>query len=269
MANNSSLSKRAALRQQQEMQERTKRTRRILAVGAGLAALTVVAVLAIVIMQALARQTPVAAQQLTPPNATAKHGILAEGKQPSADKPHLVMYQDYQCGWCAVYEEHFGAAITQLVNEDRITAEYRTAFFLDGQSEIGPSRRAALAAAAADEVGFYSQYHQVLYANFGNQADAYPDSELRDSFARSAGMSGDVLSRFQELYDSRAFLDFTQAAGDQFSSSGLTGTPAYLVSGQQLNLVDSSRQPVIDPSADALFEMINQAWEAGGRSNED
>lgn len=269
MANNSQMSRRAALRQQQELEERAKRTRRILSVGAGLVAVTVVAVLAIVILQALARQAPVAEDQLTPPNATAKHGILAQGKEPSADKPHLVIYQDYQCGWCALYEQYFGSAVNQLVREDRITAEYRTAFFLDGETELGPSRRAALAAAAADEVGYHEAYHAAIYANHTEGVTAYPNNELRDSFAKSAGMSGDVLTRFQELYDSRAFLEFTQAAGDQFSSSGLTGTPAYLVAGEQLNLVNSSQQPVIDTSADSLFEVIDETWEAGGRANQD
>lgn len=270
MANNSSLSKRAALRQQQEMEERNKRTRRILTAGAALIAVVVVTVLAIVIVQALGKSSSIAAgEQLTPPNATEKFGILANGAEPTADKPHLVIYQDYQCPWCALYEEDFGPAITELVDEGKITVEYRTAYFLDGGVEFGPSRRAALAAAAADEVGYHAQYNATIYANHAESATAYPDSELRDTFAQMAGMTGDDLRRFQELYDSRAFTDFTQAAGEQFSASGLTGTPAYMVSGQQLQLIDSTTQPVIDTSASALFEVISNAWETGGRSNDD
>ena len=121
MANNSSLSKRAALRQQQEMEERNKRTRRILAVGAGLVAVTVVAVLAIVIMQALAKRAPVTAEQLTPPNATEASGILLSGKAPQGGTPHLVVWEDFQCPACASREASYGPVIEQLVADGTIS----------------------------------------------------------------------------------------------------------------------------------------------------
>ena len=88
MSNNSSLSKRAALRQQQELEERNKKTKRIVGAGVGLLALTAVVVLVIVIIQAISAPAnkPVATDQLTPPNATEKHGILLFGKEPARDE---------------------------------------------------------------------------------------------------------------------------------------------------------------------------------------
>ena len=67
MSNNSSLSKRAALRQQQELEERNKKTKRIVGAGVGLLALTAVVVLVIVIIQAISAPAnkPVATDQLT------------------------------------------------------------------------------------------------------------------------------------------------------------------------------------------------------------
>lgn len=272
MANNSSLSKRAALRLQQEQAERTKRNKRIAFAGVGLVAVVVIVVLGIVLFQALAatgRVRETTENQLTPPNATQKSGILLDGIQPTADKPHLVIYQDYQCPWCALYEQSFGGPLEELVESGKITAEFRTAFFLDGQVEYGPSRRAALAAAAADEVGHYAAYHRVIYKNHAESSTAYSDRELRETFAKEAGIEGDDLTRFQELYDTKAFNDFTAAAGQQFTDSGLTGTPAYLVSGQQLNLIGQDQQPVIPTTSDALLQLITQAWESNGKKNND
>ncbi|MBK7820857.1 MAG: thioredoxin domain-containing protein [Tessaracoccus sp.] len=271
MSNNSSLSKRAALRQQQELEERTKKTKRIVGAGLGLLALVAVVVLGIVIWQALAAPTnkPVATEQLTPPNATANHGILLEGKQPSTDKPHLIVYQDFQCPWCAMYEAAYGEAIEELVKADRITAEYRTVHFLDGQAEDGPSRRAAVAAAAADEVGFYSQYQAVIFANHKEAAAAYPARQLREDFANQAGITGDALTKFQDLFDTRAFNDFTAGAQEQWSKDGLRGTPVYLVSGEQLpGLVDNAGQPVVDNSPDGFYQILAQSWEKGGKQIE-
>ncbi|MFT3889488.1 MAG: thioredoxin domain-containing protein [Arachnia sp.] len=270
MSNNSSLSKRAALRQQQELEERNKKTKRIVGAGLGLLVVTAVVVLAIVIVQAITAPTskPVATDQLTPAHATANAGILLDGKEPSADKPHLIVYQDYQCPWCAMYETAFGTSVEQLVKDGRITAEFRTVHFLDGDVQDGPSRRAAVAAAAADEVGFFWQYQQTIFANHKESATAYPARQLRDDFAKEAGITGDALTKFQDLFDTRSYNDFTAKAQAKFDEEGLTGTPAYLVSGQQIHLIDGQGQPVIATTPDALYQMIAAAWEAGGKEIE-
>lgn len=264
MANNSSLSKRAALRQQQEMEERNKRTRRILAVGAGLLAVVVVTVLAIVIMQAL-RSTTVAGEQLTPPNSTDKHGILLAGKAPQEGTPHLVVWEDFQCPACAAREEAYGPVIEQLVADGEITAEIRTAYFLDAGLMNDSSERAALAAAAADEVGAYDEYHATVYANQpAVEGDGFTDEQLRTEFAALAGIEGEDLTRFQELYDTRAFQDFVTAAGEQFNEDGVRATPTFLVAGQELSFFDSDSQTIlIDPTAESMMAAIDEAFEAG------
>ncbi len=271
MSNNSSLSKRAALRQQQELEEKAKKTKRIVGAGVGLLALVAVVVLGIVIWQAVAAPAnkPVATDQLTPPNATERHGILLFGKEPTADKPHLIVYQDYQCVWCAAYENSFGTPVEELVQADKITAEYRTVHFLDGQAEDGPSRRAAVAAAAADEVGFFAPYQRVIYANHKEASTAYPARQLRDDFAKEAGITGDALTKFQDLFDTRAFNTFTAGAQEEWAKDGLNGTPVYEVSGEKLpGLVDNAFQPLIPATADAFYQEVVKAWEAGGKQIE-
>ena len=271
MSNNSSLSRRAALRQQQELEERNKKTKRIVGAGVGLLALTAVVVLVIVIIQAISAPTnkPVATDQLTPPNATEKHGILLFGKEPTAEKPHLIVYQDYQCIWCARYEAAFGKPVEELVEAGKITAEYRTVDFLDNGVEDGPSRRAAVAAAAADEVGKFAEYQQTIFANHKESSTAYPARQLRDDFAKDAGITGDALTKFQELFDTRSYNDFVAGAYAQWQQDGHTGTPVYITSGERLpGLIDNAGEPTIPATADAFYQVVLQSWEAGGKEIE-
>ncbi|MHA6511337.1 DsbA family protein [Tessaracoccus sp. Z1128] len=270
MANNSSLSKRAALRQQQELEERNKRTRRILTVGAVLVAVTVVAVLAIVIVQALGRTTTVAEEQLTPPNATDSLGILLAAKAPQEGTPHLVVWEDFQCPACAAREESYGPVIEQLVADGEITAEIRTAFFLDAGLRNDSSKRAALAAAAADEVGAFDAFHRVVYANHpATEGTGFTEQQLRVDFPALAGIEGEDLTRYQQLYDTRAYNDFTDEANQKFNDDRIGATPTFLVSGQVLEFYDSeSKSVLIQPTADSMMEAIGAAYEAGGQQTD-
>jgi len=274
MANNSTLSKRAALRQQQEQDERSKRNKRIVFAGVGLAVLVLVVVLAIVIVQAVTAGRGVTADQQTPPNATAKYGILLDGTEPTADKPHLVIWEDFQCPACQVREETYGPVVGQLLDEGKITVEIRTAYFLDGTKldgsrvEDGDSKRAAIAAAAADTVGKYREYHDTVYRNQPTEGVGYTSELLRETFAEEAGITGDDLTKFQKLYDERAFDTFVRNADQQFQDDGIRATPTYLVSGQQLQFADDSNTVLIQPTAEDFLRAVTEAWEAGGKKIE-
>lgn len=241
MANNSNLSKRAALRKQQELEARRKRNARMLGVGMGVLALVVVTLIAVVIMNAVGSKAP-AAEQLTPPNATEGHGIAIKSKntQPAGDAPNVVVYEDYQCPACKAYEARYGSAFLQLVDEGKITFEVRTAYFLNDVNKATnkkSSERAALAAAAADAVGKYREYHQAVYENQpSHEGDGYTDQQLRVDFAAKAGIEGDDLATFQKLYDTKAYADFAKKSYESMSEAGITGTPAYVVNGKKVNL---------------------------------
>ncbi|GAA4906017.1 thioredoxin domain-containing protein [Tessaracoccus lubricantis] len=256
MANNSNLSKRAALRQAQEMEERNKRNKRVMMVGLGLAALVVVVVLAIVIVQAVGNRTSVAENQLTPTGATESNGILMSDKAPTEDKPHLIIWEDFQCPSCANAHATLGPIVEQLVADDSITTEIRTATFLDRGREDGPSFRTAVAAAAAKEVGKYDDFHRVI---FGFQDTGYTDQVLRNDVPEAAGITGDALTRYTELYNSRSFKDWVDTSAQRFADDGVDATPAYVVSGQRLDL------GTVEPTADGLLSAINAAWEEGGK----
>lgn len=258
MANNSGLSKRAALRQQQELEERAAKNRKIMMIGAAVLGVIVLAVVAIAITQSIGRTGAATAEQLTPPNATEEQGITVASQdvEPTGDVPHLIIWQDYQCPACAYREQDYGPSVNELLDSGQITVEYRTATFMDNNAPGDASKRAAMAAAAADEVGMYRDYHTMVFAN---QGGGYPNQLLRDTIPQQIGMTGDDLSRFQELYDGRAFSDFADASNQAFNDSPWTGTPTYEVDGQRLEFSDPQTQEVlIMPSAQDLLRAINE-----------
>ncbi|HMR50780.1 MAG TPA: thioredoxin domain-containing protein [Arachnia sp.] len=261
MANNSSLSRRAALKQQQEQEERAARTRRILGFGLGAVALAVVVILVVVIVQTMGKRQEVAAEQQTPPNATEGYGILAQAKPPVDGTPHVVIYQDFQCSGCAAYEQVFGPIVTNLVENGEITAEFRSAHFMDRNIGNDSSERAALAAAAADAVGHYDAYHNAIFAAYNGGA-GYTEEQLRVEFPATAGITGDNLTRFQELYDGRVFQDFVNGVESSMAADGVTGTPTYIVDGTHLAFFDEDTEAaLIDPTEESFMKAVNEAYQ--------
>ena len=244
MANNSNLSRRAALRKQQELEARRKRNTRMIGIGLGVLALVIAGIFGYVIWNTMSDKAPdkaPAAEQLTPPNATEGHGIAIKSKstQPAGDVPNVVLYEDSQCPICKDYETQFGNAMLQLIDEGKITLEVRTAYFLDYKIQQTPnkksSQRAAMAA-AADAVGKYREYHKVVYENQPPEGVGYTDQQLRVDFAAKAGITGDDLATFQNLYDTKAYANFAKDSNDAMRLAGVEGTPTYVVNGKRINL---------------------------------
>lgn len=258
MANNSKLSKRAALRQQQELEAKQAKQRKLIMGGLGALGVIALVVIAIVIVQVVGRETQVATEQLTPPHATPDNGItlVSEGSEAAEDAPHMIIYQDYQCPACMYRESQYGPVVEELVDNGDITVEYRTAYFLDANTPGDASKRASMAAAAADEVGFYREYHRAV---FQNQGGGFPNSLLRDDIPAQIGMEGEALEKFKEYYNTRAFSDFADASNAAFNSSPWTGTPTYEVNGVALQFATESQEVLIQPTAEDLLRAINEA----------
>lgn len=258
MANQNNLSRRAAMRQQQQLEEKQKRTNRIIGILAGIVAVAIVAIIAIVAIPPLLRgNTEVAEEQLTPPNATAEYGIKLNGAEPTEGTPHVIVYGDFRCPACKSNTEAYGGPLQQLADNGDITVEYRTTYFLDDNSMSDASARAAMAAAAADEVGHYKAYYDVLYANQGN----FTETQLREDFPELAGIEGDDLTRFKDLYRTRAFRDFATAANQVFFDNQVNSTPTYVVNDQRLLFGDQVTQEIfIQPTAESLMAAIDAAY---------
>lgn len=260
MANNSGPSRREAMRLKAEAEEaRGRRNGRILWISLAVVAVAVVVILALVVSQALGKEAPSADQQ-APPNATEGFGIQFESEdvEPAEGVPNLVIWEEFRCPACAEREQTFGPAIKQLVDEGRITAEVRTAHFFDANDGSDNSERAAMAAAAADAVGKYREYHVATYDILLSTGSGYTDQQLRVDIPAQAGIEGDDLVKFQELYDGRAFQDFVNNADDEFSTEGIQGTPTFKVGDNTLEFFDEQQELIIEPTAEDMLRAINE-----------
>ena len=255
-----STSKRAALRAQQEVEEAAKKRRRIVSVVIGvivIAAITVGVVLGV--NHKSNSSSP--AQQITPPSAT-KDGVytLNPGKAKKG-APTVTVFQDYQCPACKGVEDALGKQFNELSAKGDIKLQYRTMTFLDHKLANDASSRAAMAAAAADVVGRYGPYHDVIYAHqAAKEGVGYTDDQLRKSFAAQAGITGDKLTKFQHIYDTRQTEQFVQNASDQglqaMQKLGAEATPAYAVNGKPW---DGWGQLSSSTTSDELLKVIVSA----------
>lgn len=263
MANNSGASRREALRVKAGAEAaRRRRNERILWVSLAVVAVAVVVILAQMVSQAIFRNAPTA-EQTRPPNATATHGIRIESRnaQPADDAPHLKIYEDPQCPGCASTEATFGPAVLQLIDEGKITAEVITAHFLDATLGNDASARAANATATADAVGRYREFRAAMFANQPTEeagSPGYTEQQLRVDLPTLAGITGDELTRFQGLYDGRAFAEFVMESQAQFTRDKIQSTPTYKVNERVLEFFDASGQPIVEPTAEDLMRAINE-----------
>ncbi len=252
-------SRREAMRLKAEAEEaRGRRTTRVLWISLSVVALAVVVILALVVSQSLGQQSAGSEQQ-SPPNATENYGIQFESKdvQPAEDVPNLVIWEEFRCPACAEREAAFGPSIQQLVDEGRITAEVRLAYFFDDKDGTDNSERAAMAAASADAVGKFREYQDVVYQSLLATGSGYSDQQLRVDFPAQVGIEGDDLVKFQELYDGRAFQDFAKNADDEFPKAGIQGTPTFTVGDTTLEFFEG-QELIIQPTPEDLYRAISE-----------
>ena len=183
-------SKRAALRAQQEAQESAKKRRRIIGVTAGVVIIAMVVVAVVFGLNHKSDDVPTTGQ-ITPPSATKDGVYTLNPDKVKAGAPTVTVFQDYQCPACKGAEDALGKPLNELSAEGKIKLEYHTLTFLDSNLHNDSSTRAAMAAAAADVVGKFEAYHDVVYRHQSKDEGAgYTDEQLRKEFAAEAGITG-------------------------------------------------------------------------------
>jgi 2-hydroxychromene-2-carboxylate isomerase len=120
-------------------------------------------------------------------------------------------------------------------------------------------------------VGKLEAYHNMIYKNQpAREGDGYTDDQLRNVFAKDAGITGSDLTNFQKYYDTKATSAFVKnaaakgltagaklAADDPsaFPPSGYFGTPTFTVNGK----VYTGWQSINDPTAANMLASIKAA----------
>lgn len=233
--------RRAELRRQQEAAARAAQRKKIvIGVVAGLCALVLV-----VGVVALVRNFQQAEAANRPPNANSDgSGIIVNPGKAKEGAPVVALFQDYQCPACKQFEDAYGASLTELADNGDIQLEYHTMTFLDTNLRNDASKRAGIAAACADTVGHYGDYHDTVYKNQpSSEGEGYTDEQLTGEFAQQAGITGQALTDFQACFQTRKMESWVNKTDQAAGKAGVTGTPALQVNGKTVEI-----QSLGDPS---------------------
>lgn len=230
--------RREQLRLQQEAEAKRARTMKMLGIAAALLALAIIAVVGVTLWQNQKNKSAAVTAQGTPANANADStGIIANPGKAKDGAPVLQVYQDYQCPACKTIHDQIGPWVNDLAQKGEISLDYRTMTFLDTNLRNDASIRAGIAAACADNAGHYEKYHDTVYANQPtSEGTGYTDQQLREDFAKTAGITGQALTDFQTCYDTQATKGFVEGTDEAAARAGVTSTPTYRVNGKDLDL---------------------------------
>lgn len=181
-----------------------------------------------------------------PANVTSLGGVLV-GKNlqlvtpaEAAKTNHIVIYQDYQCPICKLFEDPNSAQMRTWADKGLAVIEYHPISFLDGQSLNNYSSRAANAAfcVANSQPNKFFDVNNALYVNQPQENTSGPtDSQIKDTL-KSAGVV--ISSEINQCIDQKRYSNFignkTNEAFNQNAVTGDTipgGTPHILVNGVQ------------------------------------
>ncbi|NYI07150.1 DsbA family protein [Allostreptomyces psammosilenae] len=219
------------IEERQRQARREERRKRLLTVGAVVGVLVVAGVVGVVVQNI--RSTP-DGPVATPPGAVGEERtVIPVG--PEGAPATLTVYEDFRCPACANFEGTFAETVNALQDEGLLRVEYHLASFIDRNVPGNGSKRAANAAACAQEAGHFREYHDVLYANQPAETDdAFGDNEHLIELAGQ--VDGLVTDEFRECVTGGRYAEWVTASQEEFDKSGYNSTPTVLLDGEQLGL---------------------------------
>lgn len=246
---------REAAKAQQQKRQRDERLKKGLTIGGILVgAIAIVAIVTLVIVNAIRPPGP-GPENMASDGIVVGQGYVAEttpalaaDEAPVAtderdDVVQIVIYQDYLCPYCGLFETTNGETIDQLISDGVATVEYHPVSFLDrlslGEEYSTRSANAAACVAEASPDSFYA-WNTLMYENQpGENTEGLTDDEII-GLAEQAGV--DTNAAFTECVESVQFESWVQRATQDAQlepgPSGedgvqITGTPTVLVNGEQ------------------------------------
>lgn len=155
------------------------------------------------------------------------------------------VYEDMLCPICQAFESEYGGDLTKAINDGKIQVRYHPVAILNRATKpAGYSQRGANAVLCAAESGFFSAYHDKLYAEQPKEGSAgLTDQELIDK-----GNQVGAPPAFAQCVTSgkhiRAVQVETQRAGGDVSLRGpgkdSFGTPTVVVNGKWVDRSNDS-----------------------------
>ncbi|MFF5157057.1 DsbA family protein [Streptomyces sp. NPDC000348] len=227
---------------EREKQKAAEKRRRALIVGASvLCVLGLAAVIGVVAASSGGDDGSEASGPVVAPSgALGKDGLAIPVGKESA-KSTLVVWEDFRCPACKVFEQAYSPTLHELTGSGRLKVEYHLVTLIDNGMGGTGSRSAANAAACAQDAGKFTAYHDVLFENQPMESD--------DAFADNAGLielAGKVdgldTPAFRTCVEDGTHNSWVAKSHEAFQKGGFNGTPTVLYNGKNI-VQDRSMTP--------------------------
>ncbi len=146
----------------------------------------------------------------------------------------LTVWEDFRCPACKSFEDAYRATIHELTDSGQLKVEYHLVTLIDGNMGGSGSRKAANAAACAQDAGKFPEYHDVLYRNQPEETD--------DAFAgnsRLIELAGEVdgldTETFRQCVRDGAHEGWVGKSNEAFRKGDFSGTPTVLLGGTNIS----------------------------------
>ncbi len=247
----------AARKLQQEEEKRAKRNK-LLAIGGSLVLVAVIAVAVTLIVRSgssdkdsssdgewtdFTRAASVFTAEDTPANVTDQGGITIGSSLKAGTvnegAPEVTIYFDYLCHWCNLLEGDYAEDLTQMAKDGDITLVYQPVAIM-GQ-DFSTQGAAADFFMAENAPEYYLDFHNTLFEEktiplFADDATDQTLPTVDDilSVAKEVGVPDDTVADLQTAINDGTYDATIQAAYEQWTANGQTGTPGVIINDRQL-----------------------------------
>nr|WP_202544613.1 thioredoxin domain-containing protein [Streptomyces sp. SID5606] len=169
---------------------------------------------------------------VAPSGAQGKDGLAIPVGEDGA-KSTLTIWEDFRCPACKAFELAYRDTIHELTEAGQLKVEYHLATIIDGNMGGTGSRKAANAAACAQDAGKFIPYHDVLFTNQPPETDdAFADEDrLIDLAGKVDGLDTTL---FQECVKNGRHNSWVEKSNKAFQNGGFSGTPTVLLDGKNI-----------------------------------
>ncbi|MEU5242961.1 thioredoxin domain-containing protein, partial [Streptomyces asoensis] len=163
----------------------------------------------------------------------------------------LTVWEDFRCPACKAFETAYRPTIHELTAAGKLRVEYHLATLIDGNMGGSGSRKAANAAACAQDAGKFPAYHDVLYENQPEETkDSFADTDKLIGLA--AKVDGLDTPAFRACVEGGTHDSWVVKSNQAFQNGHFGGTPTVLFNGKNI-YADQSMTPA------KLKQMVEEA----------
>jgi protein-disulfide isomerase len=219
---------------EREKQKASEKRRRTLIVGASVVCvLGLAAVIGVVAANSGKDDDSDTAGPVVAPSGANGDDNLAIPVGKASAKSSLTIWEDFRCPACKSFEDAYRSTIHELTDSGQLKVQYHLATIIDGNMGGSGSRKAANAAACAQDTGKFTAYHDVLYENQPAETD---DAFAKDSKLIELAKKVDGLdtATFRTCVEDGTHDSWVAKSAAAFRNGGFSGTPTVLLDGKNI-----------------------------------